>query len=88
MEQFVKSESELMGVISGQLIVHRDSAQRRRFGRHEDKEFGVNVLEKLFDLLSFKLGRITANECIDVCGENRGCFDGRRKNDFDINSGG
>jgi hypothetical protein len=84
MEQFVKGEPELVGVIGGQLIVHRDSAQRRRLGRHEDEKFGVNVLEELFGLLAFEFSCVAGHERIEIGRKNRSGFDGWRENDLDI----
>jgi hypothetical protein len=86
MEQFVKGEPELVGVIGGQLIVHRDSTQRRRLGRHEDEKFGVNVLEELFDLLPLEFSCIAGHERIGMGRKDRSGFDSWRENDLDIDS--
>jgi hypothetical protein len=86
MEQFVEGESELVSVVGGQLIVHRDSAQRRRLGRHEDEKFGVNVLEELFGLLPLEFSCVARHERIEIGRKDRSGFDSRRENDFDIDS--
>jgi cytochrome c peroxidase len=76
-----------MGVIGRQLTVHRDSAQRPRFGRHEDEELGVDVLEQLFGLLPLESSCVAGHERIEIGGEDRSGFDSRRENDLDVDSG-
>jgi len=86
MEQFVKGEPELVGVIGGQLIVHRDSAQRRRLGRHEDEKFGANVLQELFGLLSLEFSCIAGHERIGIGRKDRSGFDSWREDYLGIDS--
>jgi hypothetical protein len=41
----MEGETELVGVVGGELVVQWNTLQRRRRGRDEDKKFGVDALE-------------------------------------------